>query len=265
MLLKGLIKVRKKVSIIKIWRLYLSEFIGTALLIGVGVSFVILDFGKGSPVTSLIPSFGIRRALTGFLFGSTGMLITFSPVGKWSGSHINPAVTLSFWLKGKIKSHIAIGYVIAQLLGGITGAFALLIWGNIGATVAYGATIPGKEGPWVAVLGESITTFCLIAGLFLFLGYKRIRPFTPVLFPFLYAVMVYFEAPISGTSTNPARSLGPSLVAGAWNGWWVYWIGPAIGTFLAVIIQTKWVRRLEIEVAKVYHFKHDPYGIFKIK
>ena len=247
----------------KIWKLYLSEFIGTALLIGIGVSFVILDFGKGSPVVSLIPSPGIRRALTGFLFGGTGMLVTFSPVGKWSGAHINPVVTFSFWMKGKINSAMAIGYVIAQFLGAAAGAFPLLFWGSIGKTVDYGTTIPEK-GAAAAVLGEAATTFCLIAGLFLFLGYKRLRPFTPVLFPFLYAVMVYFEAPISGTSTNPARSFGPSLASGVWSGWWVYWIGPMLGAFIAVSIQSKWFKMLEIEVAKVYHFEHDPFKVFKI-
>ncbi len=248
----------------KIWKLYLSEFIGTALLIGIGVSFVILDFGKGSPVVSLIPSSGIRRALTGFLFGGTGMLIAFSPVGKWSGAHINPVVTFSFWMKGKIKSTMAIGYVVAQFLGAAAGAFMLLFWGSIGKTVNYGATIPGKGGAAEAVLGEAATTFCLIAGLFLFLGYKRLRPFTPFLFPFLYAVMVYFEAPVSGTSTNPARSFGPSLASGIWSGWWVYWIGPLLGAFIAVSIQTKWLKMLEIEVAKVYHFEHDPFKVFHI-
>ena len=121
----------------KIWKLYLSEFIGTALLIGIGVSFVILDFGKGSPVVSLIPSSGIRRALTGFLFGGTGMLITFSPVGKWSGAHINPVVTFSFWMKGKIKSTMAIGYVAAQFLGAAAGAFTLLFWGSIGKAIDF--------------------------------------------------------------------------------------------------------------------------------
>ena len=248
----------------KIWRLYLSEFIGTALLIGIGVSFVILDFGKGSPIVSLIPSPGIRRALTGFLFGGTGMLITFSPVGKWSGAHINPVVTFSFWMKGKIKRTMAIGYVIAQFLGAAAGAFMLLFFGSIGKTIDYGATFPGKEGAAEAVLGEAATTFCLVAGLFLFLGYKRLRPFTPVLFPFLYAVMVYFEAPISGTSTNPARSFGPSLASGIWSGWWVYWIGPLLGAFIAVSIQAKWLKMLEIEVAKVYHFEHDPFKVFHI-
>lgn len=249
----------------KIWRLYLSEFVGTALLIAIGVSFVILDFGKGSPVTALIPNLVARRALTGFLFGSTGMLITFSPVGKWSGAHINPAVTFSFWLKKKMKAGTAIGYVVAQLLGAVAGAVPLLAWGHMGSSVFYGATFPGKDGQLAAVIGETATTFCLVAGLFVFLGNKKLRSFTPALFPFLYAVMVYFEAGISGTSTNPARSLGPSLVANFWYGWWVYWLGPLSGALIAVLVQKKWFKAFEIEVAKIYHFEHDPYGIFKKK
>jgi aquaporin Z len=76
--------------------------------------------------------------------------------------------------------------------------------------------------------------------------------------------MVYFEAPVSGTSTNPARSFGPSLASGIWSGWWVYWIGPLLGAFIAVSIQAKWLKMLEIEVAKVYHFEHDPFKVFHI-
>ena len=64
--------------------------------------------------------------------------------------------------------------------------------------------------------------------------------------------MVYVEAPISGTSTNPARSLGPSIVSGQWQGWWIYWVGPVIGTFLALILCTALAVRKE--VAKLYHF-----------
>jgi aquaporin Z len=75
---------------------------------------------------------------------------------------------------------------------------------------------------------------------------------------------VFLEAPVSGTSTNPARSFGPSLVAGAWNGWWIYWIGPFLGTVAGVILfRWSWLRRLEVEVAKLYHFKHDRYSVFR--
>ncbi len=244
------------------WPLWLSELLGTALLVGVGCSFVILDFGAGSPVMALLPGAGARRALTGFLFGSVGALIAVSPVGKVSGAHINPVVTLAFWLLGRMKVGVALGYVAAQLAGGILGALALRAWGVMGASAMYAATEPGRAGPWVATLGEAAATFCLVAGLLLFLGRPRLRVFTPALFPLLYAVLVWVEAPLSGTSTNPARSLGPGLVAGAMEGWWVYWLGPLLGTFAGVAIQTApFARSLEIRVAKVFHFQHDPFGV----
>jgi aquaporin Z len=247
------------------WTLYLSELVGTGLLVGVGLSFVILDFGQASPMVTLLPDAGLRRAITGFLFGSTGALVALSPIGKESGAHINPVVTLAFWLMGKLRSRHAVGYVMAQLLGGVLGCLPLLAWGAIGRSVDFGATQPGSGyGPLLATLGEVATTFALILGLFLFVRHPKIRPFTPLLFPFLYAFMVWLEAPVSGTSTNPARSLGPAVISGAWQDWWVYWIGPSIGTLLAVVFYKRsWLRHLEIEVAKLYHFEHDPHGIFR--
>jgi aquaporin Z len=249
----------------RLWTLFLAEFVGTGLLVGVGVSIVILDFGTGSPVAALLPNPGVRRLLTGFLFGATGASIAVSWLGKTSGAHINPVVTLAFWLKGKMSAPHAAGYVVAQLAGGIAGALPLLAWGRMGAGIQFGGTFPGPGYTMLqATLGEVVTTIGLIAGLFTFLGHARLRRYTPLLFPFLYAVMVYLEAPVSGTSTNPARSIGPSLVAGDWHGWWIYWVGPLLGTFLALGIgQLSWLRRFEVEVAKVYHFEHDPHGVFR--
>ncbi len=246
----------------KAWPLWCAELVGTALLVGVGCSLVIIDFGAGSPVVTLLPGAGARRALTGFLFGCVGALIAVSPIGKVSGAHINPVVTLAFWLMRRMKGRVALGYVAAQLLGGLAGAAALRAWGAMGASAAYGATEPGPAGPWVATLGEAAATFCLITGLFLFLGRPRLRALTPALFPFLYAVLVWIEAPLSGTSTNPARTLGPNLVAGAVGGWWVYWLGPLLGALAGLgILSAPWVS-LEIRVAKVFHFEHDRFGVF---
>jgi aquaporin Z len=247
-----------------IWWPFLSELIGTALLIAIGVSFVILDFGSGSPVARWIPDAGTRRLLTGFLFGCTGGLIAISPIGKESGAHINPVVTLAFWLKNKMTNLHASGYIVAQLIGASLGSLPLLAWGTAGRSIDFGATLPGPGyGVWWAALGEVVTTFALIISLFLFLGQKQVRRFTPLLFPFLYAIMVYLEAPISGTSTNPARSLGPALISGNWTGWWVYWIGPIAGTIISLLVLNhRWLIKFKVEVAKLYHFDHDPHGIF---
>ena len=246
---------------------FLAEFAGTALLIGVGLSVVIAAFSPESPVVALVPDADLRRLLTGFLFGATGGLIALSPVGKISGAHINPVVTAAFWLKKKISAGHALGYIAAQLAGAIAGAVLLLLWGKTGSAVDFGATLPGARYTfWEAALGEAATTFALIVLLFLFLGHKRVRKFTPLLFPFLYALMVYLEAPISGTSTNPARSLGPEVIAWQFRAWWVYWVGPATWMLLGLSIHRfTWLKHLELEVAKLYHFEHDPYRVFRGK
>jgi aquaporin Z len=242
-----------------------AEFAGTALLVAAGVSLVILDFGAGSPVVAILPSAGLRRLVTGFGFGTVGALIAVSPLGKISGAHINPVVTAAFWLKGAMRGSLAAGYVVAQLAGAVLGALPLVLWGAMGASVRFGATVPGEGfGATAALAGEIVTTATLVLGLFLFVGHERLRRFTPLLFPILYAVMVYLEAPVSGTSTNPARSLGPAVVAGAWRWWWVYWIGPAAGGLLGVGAHTfTWLRRFEVEVAKLYHFEHDAHGVLR--
>jgi aquaporin Z len=247
------------------WAVFGAELVGTAILLCVGLSIVILFFGDGSPVTHLLPSSGLRRLMAGFLFGSTGAAVALSRIGKVSGAHINPVVTAAFWLEGKLRDVHAMGYILAQLLGGILGSLPLFMWGKLGTSVRFGATLPGQGyGSGLALLGEIATTFLLILGLFLFIGHSRLRPFTPLLFPFLYALMVYLEAPISGTSTNPARSLGPVLISMDWKAWWVYWLGPAVGMLLGVAVHRKtWLRRLGYEVAKLYHFEHDPYSVFR--
>jgi aquaporin Z len=248
------------------WLLFGSELAGTALLVAIGVSFVILDFGQGSLVVKVLPDPGERRLLTGFLFGTTGGLIALSPLGRESGAHINPMVTLAFWLMGKLRARHAFGYLVSQLAGAVAGAAPLLLWGAMGRSIAFGATLPGARcGAGEALLGEAVTTFTLIVALFFFLGHRRLRSFTPALFPFLYEVMVFLEAPVSGTSTNPARSLGPALISGDWHDWWVYWAGPLLGTLPGVALyRWTWLRHLEFEVAKLYHFEHDRYGVFRL-
>ncbi|MBP1683702.1 MAG: aqpZ, partial [Ignavibacteriaceae bacterium] len=88
--------------------------------------------------------------------------------------------------------------------------------------------------------------------------FRRIRPFTPFMFPFLYAIMVPLEADISGISTNPARSLGPAFISGQWEGWWIYWIGPLAGTLLASLACSFLAKR--ITIAKLYHFDGESAG-----
>ncbi len=244
------------------WRLFVSELIGTALLVLVGLSLVIVMFGSGSPIAQILPSEALRRLITGFLFGTTGALIALSPVGKVSGAHINPVVTLAFRLMGKLGGLTTLGYIVAQLIGAVIGSLPLLLWGAMGKSVAFGATLPGPDFTLTTVfLGEVITTFIMVSLLAVFLGFRTIRPFTPAIFPPLYAIMVWAESPISGTSTNPARSLGPAVISGQWQDWWMYWIGPMAGMLLAVLACSFLAKR--IEVAKLYYFDSDHDRLFR--
>jgi aquaporin Z len=218
----------------KLLYIYLSECIGTALLIGIGLSVVIFNNGSGSPVRAMVPDPGMRRAITGFLFGTTGCLITLSPVGKISGAHINPIVSIAFWLRRRMSPRHALGYILAQLTGSIVGALPLLLWGTWGASVGYGNTVPIPDEIPGAFAGETITSFMLVAGIFFFSGHRKLRRFTPFLMPPLYCLMVGVEGALSGTSTNPARTLGPAVISGVWTAWWLYWLAPIAGAVLAV-------------------------------
>ena len=129
------------------WRLFFSELIGTALLVFGGISVIILMFGNGSPIPGVVPNEQLRMILTPFLFGTIGSAIAVSWVGRESGAHINPAVTMGFWLMRRLDLRAAVGYILAQLLGACVGALPLLAWGSMGRSVAFGATLPGEGSP----------------------------------------------------------------------------------------------------------------------
>jgi aquaporin Z len=244
-------------------QVFFSELIGTGVLLLGGLSLVIFAFGAGSQVAELIPSVTARNVMCGFLFGSVGASIALSPVGRISGAHINPAVTLGFLVAGKLQPRVAFGYIVAQLGGASLGSAPLLLWGPMGRSVNFGATLPGPGYSTLTVLlGEVATTFGLIAALCIFLTTRELRRFTPFMIPFLYAIMVPLESAISGTSTNPARSLGPAIIAQQFRGWWIYWVGPLLGTGLAMLACGYLLVR--IEVAKLYYFDEDRAGLFKL-
>ena len=215
--------------------LYAAEAVGTALLLIGGLSAVTVVTSPASPVASLHLPGWLLRACAGGLFGLTGTAVTLSPFGKHSGAHINPAMTFAFWLEGKISRSHAVYYVIAQCLGAIIGAFVVLGWGRYGRPISFGATVPQLGlSPLAAVGLEALCTTVLVTVVFGFLSRKRLRPYTAWTMAPMYALMVSLEAPLTGTSTNPARSLGPAVATGSWTLFWVYLAGPALGAAVGV-------------------------------
>jgi aquaporin Z len=224
------------------YRLFVAEAVGTALLLFFGLNIVIFNWGEGSITARLIPSPLLRNILTGFLFGSVGCLVTLSPVGKISGAHINPAVSIAFWLRGMMATNTMIGYIVGQMIGAIVGCLPLLvIWGDQGRSIQYGITLPGKGGVGPAFLSEVLATASLIFYLYVLLGRKNLRNYTPFGIPILYAVLNIFFARPSGDSTNPARSFGPAAITGNFSHYWLYWVAPFIGVLLVTAF-FKWRR-----------------------
>jgi aquaporin Z len=237
-------------------RLYLAEAAGTALLVFFGLSMVIAFFGQGSALARLLPSAPWRRVLAGACFGTVGALITISPLGRISGAHINPAVSFAFWLEAKLAWRDTLGYVLAQLLGALLGAWPLLLWGQMGRSIQYGATRVGEGIPvLIAFTGEVLATLALVLAICLTAARARTRAFTPWTIPPLFAWLVWWEGPWSGASANPARSFGPALISGQWDQFWIYLLGPLLGAALAIaILRLPLLAQHRVQVARVSHF-----------
>ncbi|WP_414587718.1 MIP/aquaporin family protein [Scytonema sp. PCC 10023] len=238
------------------WPEYGAELLGTAFNLFVGLNAVVFNFGKGLPMEALIPDKGTRLLITGLLFAGSGSLFAISPLGKLSGSHLNPSVSLAFWAQGKMHQHDVIGYIIAQFFGAITAAvLVVFIWGNYAASVSNGMTVPGQSyALWYVFLAEVTITFLLVLSIFIFLSSHRLMRWTPLMTWLLVATIVWLEAPISGTSLSPARSIGPALVTWYWKDQWLYCIAPPIGAIAAVVVfRLLAMGKGEILTGKLFH------------
>lgn len=232
---------------------YAAEFAGAALVLFFGVSAVAFMWGPGSPVP-VVPYPALRRLLTVVMFAGGATAVIYSPLGQISGGHINPALTLAFWRMGKVPARDAVIYMVAQFAGAFVGAYAAgLAWGPLTIGVHYAATVPG-EGFSVAgaLAGEIMTTFLVVFTIFVCLNKPRLAALTGIVAFGLKAMLGVVEAPVSGASLNPARTLGPALLAPNYTALWVYFVGPAIGALIAVgAYRGKWGR--DTVCAKLYH------------
>ncbi|GAA4612877.1 aquaporin [Actinoallomurus liliacearum] len=234
------------------WREITAEFAGMAILLALVISVAVAGFATGSPVVTAVPSHDLRRMLTGILTAGAATLIVYSPFGRTSGGHINPAVTLAFFLLGKLTARSATAYAGAQFAGAVTGALlALFVWGRYAADVRLGATVPAMGGPAASLGVETVMTFLLVTLILNFVDRPRLMPFTPAAAGLLTAVLIFTEAPVSGTSLNPARSFGPALVGVLWTGLWVYLTGPPLGALAAALLYRRY--RGTVACGKLIH------------
>jgi aquaporin Z len=241
------------------WLEYLMEAACLGLfMISVG-TFGTLLFYPHSPAVAALPEPMIRQALMGVIMGLTAIGIIYSPWGQQSGAHLNPAVTLTFWRLGKVATWDAVFYVLAQFVGGTLGVLVVLaLLGRAFADppVSYVATMPGPAGALVALLAEATIAFGLMTMILLVTNTPRLMRFTGVFAGCLVALYVTFEAPLSGMSMNPARSLASALPGGLFEALWIYFAGPAAGMLLAVEAYRLLRRTPNVICAKLNHHTH---------
>lgn len=220
-----------------------AEFLGTALLVYFGVGAATLSFGFGATGTS----FSSGVVATALTFGLVLMALAYS-IGPISGCHVNPAVTIGVLAARRITIKDAVGYWIAQFAGGIVGA--LVLWATFSAsplyhrkttglgTDGYGAASHFHIGVGGAFLAEVILT-ALFVCVILAVTSKGAHAATAGLVIGLTLTVVHLVGiPITGTSVNPARSLGPALIVGgtALSQVWLFIVAPLVGGVLAALI-----------------------------
>jgi aquaporin Z len=210
----------------------------------------------GSPVHRAIPSPLARRAVMGLLMGLTAIGIVYSPLGRRSGAHMNPAFTFTFWRLGKIGPWDALFYAAAQCAGGIGGVLCskmLLRAALSHPAVNYAVTVPGPLGTGVAWVAELLISFALMLSVLVFTNRRTLAAWTGLFVGCLIALYVTIEAPFSGMSMNPARTLGSAVFAGEWTAFWVYVTAPLVGMSAASLVYVRARGAQAVLCAKLHH------------
>jgi aquaporin Z len=238
---------------------YLMEAAGLGLfMISASLSTAMLEH----PASLIHQSIGdpmLRRCLIGVTMGLTAIALIYSPWGKQSGAHLNPAVTLTFLRLGKVNRVDAFFYILAQFIGGWLGII-LASWG-LGDAIMHPAvkhivTIPGADGVGIAFLAEFAISFGLMIMILIVSNRPRLARWTGLFAGLLIATYITLEAPLSGMSMNPARTLASAILAHNWTAIWVYFTAPLIGMLAAAEVYIRWLGRHPVLCAKLHH--HNP-------
>lgn len=243
------------------WPEYLIEAWGLGTFMVSASVFATLFEAPASPVRAAIGDGDVRRALVGVAMGLTAIALIYSPWGKRSGAHMNPAVTLTFLRLGKVHRIDAAFFIAAQFVGGMLGVLlsaALLGPAFTAAPVSYAVTLPGSSGPTVAFVAEYIISALLMFAVLTASNAPRIAPFTGLIAGGLVATYIAIEAPFSGMSMNPARTFASAAPSATWMHFWIYLVSPVLGMLSAaqiyLLLQRAVPRRLHaIGCAKLLH------------
>lgn len=237
------------------WPEYAVEAGGLGMFMIAACGFGTLFFHPGLPLAGPLKQAHLQGLLMGLAMGGTAISIIYSPWGRRSGAHLNPAVTLTFWRLGKIQGWDAVFYSVAQLVGGTLGV--LLSWLVLGSRLSnpqvnFVATLPGPNLP-LAFFTELAMGWGMMTLVLTFTNTPRLARFTGVFAGLLVTCYITFFTPVSGMSINPARSFASALPAKAWMPYWIYLLAPVLGMLLASTVFVRLRQQREVICAKLVH------------
>ena len=214
-----------------------AEFIGTLWLVLGGCGSAVLAAG--------FPELGIGFVGVSMAFGLTVLTMAYA-IGHVSGCHLNPAVSVGLWMGGRFEAKDLLPYIIAQVLGGISGALILYYIASgqpafeLGSFAAngYGEHSPGGYGLFAALLTEIVMTFMFLIVILGATHSKAPKGFAGLAIGLALTLIHLISIPVTNTSVNPARSTSQALFVGDWalSQLWLFWLAPIVGAILAGLV-----------------------------
>ena len=211
-----------------------------------------------SPIAERLEPGLMRRIAGGIAMALTAVCIRYSPMGKRSGAHMNPAVTLTYFALGRVRLWDAAFYIVFQFIGGAAGVSiaSLLIGPPLAhSAVDFATTVPGLYGARIAFFAELLISTLMMSTVLAVSNRKATARYTPLFAAALVALFITFESPLSGTSMNPARTTASALHARQWTALWVYFAAPVCGMLLASVAY-RLLHGGRVYCAKFHHENH---------
>lgn len=203
---------------------YLAEFSGTFLLVLVGTGAIVVnEFTAG----------GLGHLAVSLSFGGIVFLMVFC-LGSISGAHINPAVTLAFYLAKCIKFKQVIPYILCQMLGAVLASFFVAVCLK-STNSSMGSTQPNESVLLVFSI-ELCITFLLMLVILVFSQNKKLEQYAAQAIGGTVFLAAYLAGPLTGASMNPARSFGPAVMLGNFSHLWIYLAAPTLGAMDAALL-----------------------------
>lgn len=211
------------------WQKYVAEAFSTFIFVLVAAGGVLVNAQTAGSLGTVGQALAQGLVLAALIFGAWHL----------SGAHINPAVTVALWATGHVKTLVAIGYVVSQLVGAVVAALFLKVV-FVGVSPQYYLGSPMlllSTTPGMGILVEALVTFILVWTVFSTLVDKRAsQGFGALAVGFAFAVGIMLSTHLTMGALNPARAFGPALVSSYWMNHYVYWVGPLIGGLVAGFI-----------------------------